>query len=506
MSNVALTGGAALDGVLWGVKWDAPALTYGFPAAAADYAGYPDGGIVGFRSFNAAQIAAADALIAEVNRVVLLPITFTADAASANLRFGEATYVDQDGAGDPGSILTAIGTPPDPTLVPAYAHGDMFFNRSDYNTPVKGNYAYHTILHELGHSLGLKHGHEAQDYPGGGAIIPALPSDVDSMEFSVMTYRATIGGDPYGGYDNEQYGYAQSLMMLDIAALQYLYGADFATNAGNTVYDWSPATGEMFVNGTGQGAPGANRIFLTLWDGGGRDTYDFSSYQTDLTVDLNPGGYSITSAAQLAILDKTNGIEARGNIFNGLLYEDDPRSLIENAIGGSGADAITGNAGINVLRGGRGNDTLAGDASRDTLLGGIGNDSLIGGIGADTLAGGRGADTLAGGAGNDRFKYTSALEGGDRIADFSSLAKGNNDSFLFLGSAFGNLAAGAIDGSQFELADDGLATGETVRFIYSNVLQDLYFDPDGNGVLASALIAHLEGASPAVTLSDIVII
>jgi len=506
MSNVALTGDAALDGVLWGVKWDAPALTYGFPAAAADYAGYPEGGVLGFRTFNAAQTAVAHALIAEVNRVVLLPIAFTADAAAANLRFGKASYVDQDGSGDPGTIYTAIGTPPDPTLVPAYAHGDMFFNGSDYNAPLKGNYAYHTILHELGHSLGLKHGHEAQDYPGGGAVIPALPDNLDSMEFSVMTYRSAIGGDPYGGYGNEQYGYAQSLMMLDIAALQYLYGADFATNAGNTVYSWSPTTGEMSVNGTGQGAPGANRIFLTVWDGGGKDTYDFSNYTTDLAVDLAPGGFSVTAAAQLAVLDMTSSIEARGNIFNALLYNDDPRSLIENAIGGSGADAITGNAGVNVLRGGLGNDTLAGNADRDTLLGGIGSDDLSGGAGADTLAGGRGADTLTGGIGNDRFKYTSPVEGGDLIVGFSSLAKGDNDVFQFLGTAFGNLAAGAIDANRFEIADDGQATCETVRFIYSALLHDLYFDADGNGALAANLIAHLEGPGSTVTASDIVII
>ena len=32
-------------------------------------------------------------------------------------------------------------------------------------------------------------------------------------------------------------------MMLDIAALQELYGADFAVNAGDTVYRWKPGSG-----------------------------------------------------------------------------------------------------------------------------------------------------------------------------------------------------------------------------------------------------------------------
>jgi serralysin len=72
--------------------------------------------------------------------------------------------------------------------------------------------------------------------------------------------------------ENETWGYAQSLMMYDIAALQHLYGADYTTNAGNTVYRWNPSTGQESINGIGQGAPGGNRIFMTIWDGGGSDT------------------------------------------------------------------------------------------------------------------------------------------------------------------------------------------------------------------------------------------
>ena len=91
-------------------------------------------------------------------------------------------------------------------------------------------------------------------------------------------------------------------MMYDIAALQKMYGANFNTNSGNSTYSWSTTTGEMFINGVGQGTPAANKIFLTVWDGGGTDTYDFSNYATSLTVDLRPGQWSTVSAAQLALL------------------------------------------------------------------------------------------------------------------------------------------------------------------------------------------------------------
>jgi Ca2+-binding RTX toxin-like protein len=162
----------------------------------------------------------------------------------------------------------------------------------------------------------------------------------------------------------------------------------------------------MFVNGVGQGTPGGNRIFLTVWDGGGQDTYDFSNYTTDLTINLQPGEWSTTSSAQLAYLG--DGHYARGNIANALLYEDNTASLIENAIGGSGSDMMIGNSTANRLEGHTGDDTLRGEAGNDTLRGGAGNDILDGG--ADD-------DILDGGTGNDIFIATPN-DGNDFIYDF----------------------------------------------------------------------------------------
>jgi serralysin len=140
----------------------------------------------------------------------------------------------------------------------------------------------------------------------------------------------------------------------------------------------------MFVNGVGQGAPGANRIFLTVWDGGGVDTYNFSNYTSSLQVDLRPGYWTTTSAAQIADLHYNGTRPATGNIANALLYQDDVRSLIEHAIGGSGNDTIIGNDA---------NNTLYGLNGADSLYGGEGNDVLLGGAGGDRLDGGNGTDT-----------------------------------------------------------------------------------------------------------------
>ena len=52
-----------------------------------------------------------------------------------------------------------------------------------------------------------------------------------------------IGKPLNGGYSNETWGHAQSLMMYDIAAIQQMYGANFNTNSGNTTYSFSTNTG-----------------------------------------------------------------------------------------------------------------------------------------------------------------------------------------------------------------------------------------------------------------------
>ena len=145
-------------------------------------------------------------------------------------------------------------------------------------TSTVGDSAYWVVLHELGHTLGLKHGH-ANDRPG--PTDDLLPDALNSMEFSVMTYHRYVGDTGAVVNDTEDGSFAQSLMMLDIAAIQYMYGANFNTNGGNTVYTFSTTTGEMFVDGVGQGTPQANRIFRTIWDGNGIDTYDLSNYTTE---------------------------------------------------------------------------------------------------------------------------------------------------------------------------------------------------------------------------------
>src|SRR5689334_2345621 len=268
------TGDPYLDSVLSGVKWATNWLTYSFPSNAAFYgssygAGQPYNG---FQAFNATQQAAVRDILQGYSSVANLHFTEITETSTqhADLRLGETNST--------GTAWTYY-----PWTSPE--GGDSWFNQSKhyYDNPIKGNYAWFTMIHEIGHAMGLKHPFEASGAFG------IMPANLDSVEYSVMTYLSYVGAPNTGSYTNGSWDYPQSLMIFDIAALQREYGANFITNNDNTVYKWDANTGEEFINGIGQGAPGANKIFLTVWDGGGTDTYDFSNYTTDLTIDLNPG-------------------------------------------------------------------------------------------------------------------------------------------------------------------------------------------------------------------------
>lgn len=351
VATYSSTGDAYLDGVLSGVKWGVSTLSFSFPSSASYYGtGYGSGEATkNFEAFTTVQQDAVRKALVNFSQVANIKFTEVTETATvhADLRYAETDLVSTAWAYYPTT---------------AAAGGDAWFNNSKnyYDTPAKGNYAYLTMLHETGHALGLKHPHEAR------GSFAAMPTDHDSLEYTVMSYRSYIGASTTTGYTNGSTSYPQTLMMYDIAALQKMYGANFTTNAGDSVYSWSALTGQMSINGVGQGAPAGNKIFMTVWDGGGNDTYDFSNHATNLTIDLNPGGWSVTSSAQLATL--ASGKYAVGNIANALQFQGNAASLIENAIGGSGNDTITGNAANNKLTGGKGNDTLDGGAGTDTAV------------------------------------------------------------------------------------------------------------------------------------------
>ena len=484
--KVPLSGQNQIDALLTGHKWDTNTLTFSFPESGAPYvvdqffdlangrellkfgilsavlgpavaalkvlgSDLAVAGIAlkGFEEFTSAQKEAARFALDQYAAVSLLSFAEHGEGTLRNhqdIRFGET-----------GAKLDPFAIPPLNRALNFFGEGvlgDVWLpnDNLDYwaDQPTLGDGNFLTIMHEAGHALGLKHAHEPGLFGGrvkpwveravSGVHGPVLDPSMDSLEFTIMTYRGGSVEGPIGTnlniWDPEPFGYPQSLMMLDIQAIQYMYGANFNYNADDTIYSWDPDTGTMSINGDPGPTPGANnignydlsatnRVFMTIWDGNGIDTYDLSAYTTPVSINLNPGEWTVTSEDQLADLDAVDpegvwtesrdfGL-AQGNVANALLYNGDTRSMIENAIGGSGNDTLIGNILGNVLVGNDGQDTMLGGDGNDTLNGGAGNDTLEGDSGNDTLNGGAGNDTLDGGSGNDALNGgagNDTLEGG----------------------------------------------------------------------------------------------
>lgn len=347
-----------INGLLSGYAWTSLTVTYGFPTSGGGYGFYfgDSAPTNGFQVLSAAQQTVARAAFSLVSEYTAL------------------TFVEQTGANAINAQIRLAGSAT-PTTSYAYypgpfsRDGDIWFGNIRNDVPTKGSYAYSTFLHEIGHALGLKHG-QIDDGTHG-----VLPTAHNSTEWSVMTYMSYIGANG-NAYENAAGSGNQTYMIDDIAALQYIYGANFNIRAGNTAYTWSPLTGEMSIDGIAQGAATTNTAYAAIWDGNGTDTYDLSNYTTALSIDLRPGEWSLLSTAQLANLGAGN--LAHGNISNAHLYlNSDTRSLIENATGGTNNDTLRGNTAANTLSGGFGDDTLRGDLDNDLLAGGAGSDTVI---------------------------------------------------------------------------------------------------------------------------------
>ncbi|WP_314955526.1 M10 family metallopeptidase C-terminal domain-containing protein [Bradyrhizobium cosmicum] len=364
--SVTATNNADIDGLLSGVKWSGT-ISYSFPDSPSDYVNPYSGGsseptTSGFASAPTQMQTAITYAVALINGYT-----------NANIQYNGTGSADVMIAQSPSASPTSYAYYPGNYA----AGGDVWFGtKYNYSLAQLGNYYFTTALHELGHAFGLKHSQET-----GGVANVAVPSAHDDSEYTVMSYRSYVGASTSTGYTNEAYGYPQTYMANDILALQTMYGANYTTQSGNTVYTWSQTTGQEFINGVGQLAPGggaggsANRIYETVWDGGGIDTYDLSNYTTSLSINLNPGASSLFSSVQLANLG--NGHYASGNVYNAYLYSNDARSYIDNAIGGSGNDAIAGNVIANTLNGGSGGDTLTGGGGNDSIIGGAGTDTAV---------------------------------------------------------------------------------------------------------------------------------
>lgn len=232
------------------------------------------------------------------------------------------------------------------------------------------SFGFHTLMHEIGHSLGLAHPHSSiingkatvsVDYGAtknvgfdklGFKIVTA--DDMNKEYFSIMSYDDVT---PAGAPDT----FSQTPMILDVIALQGAYGEGIGTTGS--------------VNNTiTPGGSGGVSAYRTYFDTGGLDSVNLQNYQSGAYMHM---GTTISGASHLV------GVSMSLADQKIMSAGGDPISLrwfygeFENASGSEKADVIIGNSLDNSIFGDSGNDRLTGGAGNDSLDGGSGQDVAI---------------------------------------------------------------------------------------------------------------------------------
>jgi Ca2+-binding RTX toxin-like protein len=232
--------------------------------------------------------------------------------------------------------------------------------------------SFYISVHEIGHAMGLSHtqimvNRKWQEASGLTEIttLDTLMSYNQIWNSLHSPQEKTALYDSNGVYLGE--AKAISYGILDIQALQYIYGENHTVNADNTTYKYTPEK----LN-----------FFDTIWDGGGNDTLDFSAFNLGSVVSLNGGTRS-------SIYVDTSKLAPEKSHLNSIAYDE--KNAIDIAYG----------ADIENINGTQGNDVIYGNELNNIIKGNNGNDTLYGGKGNDILYGGSGVNTLNGGDGND---------------------------------------------------------------------------------------------------------
>jgi hypothetical protein len=316
-------------------------LTYGFRATAASYSD-SSSPINTFTKLTSSQITAVNLVmslwsdICGIKFQLVNPSGYTDDAT---ILFG-----NYNGPNDPAGAFAYKPTSSNAPTSSTSAVGDVWLNISSGGVSATslalGTYSFNTIMHEVGHALGLTHPGQYQASAGTVTYANNAKFIQDNGQFTIMSYfDNSDGGQGSGKIDSDV-----TPMMFDILAMQNVYGANMTTRIGNTVYGFDNSAGSVVYEFSLSRIPQ-----LCIWDAGGIDTLNCSGYSQNQLINLSEGSFSNVGGG-------TANISIALNV------------TMENAIGGIGSDTLIGNSINNQLRGNGGIDGIDGGAGLDVAV------------------------------------------------------------------------------------------------------------------------------------------